>query len=117
MILIQYMLIPNVVNANVSFQLDMANFFCVSRVENSPDDVKDFFDANVQKMGYSHLKTSINHNPQPFLNGNELPFENYFISLAKYGKVYVTIEHANANNLEEAFLNHQKSIDYLLKNF
>ena len=68
---------PQGVNANVGFQLDMANFFCVSRVENSPADVQAFFEANVKKMGYSHLKTSINKQPQPFLNGNELPFEVY----------------------------------------
>ena len=108
---------PKGVNANVGFQLDMANFFCVSRVENSPADVQAFFEANVKKMGYSHLKTSIAKKPQQFLNGNELPFEVYFKSLAKNGKVYVTVEHANADNLDAAYANHQKSIDYLLKTF
>jgi len=108
---------PKGVNANVGFQLDMANFFCVSRVENAPADVLAFFEANVKKMGYSHLKTSINHKPQQFLNGNELPFEAYFKPLAKNGKVYVAIEHANADTLEDAYINHQKSIDYLTKNY
>lgn len=108
---------PKGVNANVGFQLDMANFFCVSRVVNSPNDVQNFFEANVKKMGYSHMKTSKNRTPQPFLDGNELPFDVYLLSLSKYGKVYVTIEHANADTLENAYINHQKSIDYLLKNF
>ena len=108
---------PKGVNANVGFQLDMANFFCVSRVENSPADVQAFFEATVGKMGYSHLKTSIAHKPQQFLNGNELPFEVYFAALARQGKAYVAIEHANADNLDEAYRNHQKSIDYLLKTF
>ena len=108
---------PNGVNANVGFQLDMANFFCVSRVENSPADVQAFFEANIKRMGYSHLKTSIAHQPQPFLNGNELPFDVYFKTLAKNGKVYLAIEHFNADTLENAYINHQKSIDYLLKNF
>lgn len=108
---------PQGVNANVGFQLDMANFFCVSRVENSPADVRAFFEANVKKMGYSHLKTSIDKKPQQVLNGNELPFDVYFSSLTKYGKVYVAIELANADNLEAAYTNHQKSINYLLQNF
>jgi len=108
---------PKGVNANVGFQLDMANFFCVSRVENSPADVKAFFEANVQKMGYSHLKSSVAHKPLQYLDGNELPFEAYFKPLAKNGKVYVAIEVANADTLEDAYVNHQKSIDYLLKNF
>lgn len=108
---------PKGVNANVGFQLDMANFFCVSRVVNSPNDVQNFFEANVKKMGYSHMKTSKNRTPQPFLDGNELPFDVFLLSLSKYGKLYVTIEHANADTLENAYINHQKSIDYLLKNF
>lgn len=108
---------PKGVNANVGFQLDMANFFCVSRVENSPTDVQAFFEANVKRMGYSHLKTSINHKPQQYLNGNELAFDVYFNALSKKGKVYMAIEHANADTLKDAYLNHQKSIDYLLKNY
>jgi sugar phosphate isomerase/epimerase len=108
---------PKGVNANVGFQLDMANFFCVSRVENSPADVKAFFEANVKKMGYSHLKSSVAHKPLQYLDGNELPFDAYFAPLAKNGKVYVAIEVANAETLEDAYANHLKSVDYLLKNF
>jgi len=108
---------PQGVNANVGFQLDMANFFCVSRVVSSPADVQAFFEANVKKMGYSHLKTSINRTPQQYLNGNELPFDVYFKQLSKYNKVYVAIELFNADTLEIEYANTQKSIDYLLSNF
>jgi sugar phosphate isomerase/epimerase len=108
---------PKGANANLGFQLDMANFFCTSRVVSSPDDVRNFFEANVKKMGYSHIKTSKNRKPQPFLDGNELSFDVYFASLSKYGKVYVAVEHAIADTLENSYINHQKSIDYLLKNF
>lgn len=108
---------PKGVNANVGFQLDMANFFCVSRVENAPSDAQAFVEANVKKLGYSHLKTSINHQPQKFLNGNELSFDFYFNLLSKNDKVYMAIEHANADTLEEAYANHEKSIKYLLNNF
>jgi hypothetical protein len=86
-------------------------------VVSSPNDVRNFFEANVKKMGYSHMKTSKDRTPQPFLNGNELPFDVYFLSLSKYDKVYEAIEHANADTLENAYINHQKSIDYLLNNF
>ncbi|HWQ61083.1 MAG TPA: hypothetical protein VN521_02155, partial [Negativicutes bacterium] len=82
-----------------------------------PADVRAFFEANVKRLGYSHLKSSIAKKPQKFLSGNELPFEAYFGPLAKNGKVYLAIEHANADTLQEAYDNHQKSIDYLLKNF
>lgn len=108
---------PKGVNGNVGFQLDTANFFCTSRAGNSPGDVKAFFEENVKKMGYSHLKTSIDKKPGLVLNGNDVPFETFFTSLAKNGKVYVAIELANADTLENAYLNHQKSIDYLRKNF
>ncbi|MCE5284125.1 MAG: sugar phosphate isomerase/epimerase [Deltaproteobacteria bacterium] len=108
---------PKGVNANVGFQLDMANFFCVSRVVSPPEAVKAFFEANVKKVGYSHLKTSINRKPQTTLNENELPFATYFSALSKEGKVYVAIELANPNTLEEAYANHLKSVDYLKANF
>jgi hypothetical protein len=68
-------------------------------------------------MGYTHLKTSIDKKTGLVLNGNEVPFETFFTSLAKNGKVYVAFELANADTLENTKINHQKSIDYLLKNF
>ncbi len=108
---------PKGVNSNVGFQLDTANFFCTSRAENSPGDVKAFFEENVKRMGYTHLKTSINKTPGQVLDGNEVPFEAFLDLLAKNGKVYVAFELANADTLENAKINHQKSIDYLIKNF
>jgi sugar phosphate isomerase/epimerase len=105
------------VSANVGFQLDMANFFCVSRVVSSPEEVRAFFEANVKKVGYSHLKTSIARKPQTALNGNELAFDVYFAALAREGKSYVAMELANPETLEQAYANHLKSVDYLLKNF
>jgi len=105
------------VSANVGFQLDMANFFCVSRVVSSPEEVRAFFEANVKKVGYSHLKTSIARKPQTALNGNELPFDVFFSALAREGKAYVAIELANPDTLEQACGNHVKSVDYLRKNF
>ena len=108
---------PNGVNTNVGFQVDTANFFCTSRAENSPSDVKAFFEGNANRVTYTHLKTSTDKKPAQVLNGNEVPFDVFFSSLAKHGKVYIALELANADTLEDAKTNHQKSIDYLLKNF
>jgi sugar phosphate isomerase/epimerase len=108
---------PKGVNSNVGFQMDTGNFFCTSRAENSPGDVKAFFEENVKRMGYTHLKTSINKTPGQVLDGNEVPFETFLDLLAKNGKVYVAFEFANADTLENEKINHQKSIDYLNKNF
>lgn len=51
------------------------------------------------------------------MNGNEVPFDVFLNALAKNGKVYIAFELANADTLENVYANHQKSIDYLLKNF
>jgi sugar phosphate isomerase/epimerase len=108
---------PKGVNANVGFQVDTANFFCTSRAENSPSDVKAFFEENAKRVTYIHIKSSIDKKPALVLNGNDVPFDAFFNSLAKNGKVYVALELANADTLENAYTNHQKSIDYLRKNY
>lgn len=108
---------PKGVNSNVGFQLDTANFFCTSRADNAPADVKAYFEGAVKRMGYTHLKTSIDKKPAQVLNGNAVPFETFLAALAHNGKVYVAFELANADSLENAYANHQKSIDYLRKNF
>lgn len=102
------------VNANVGFQLDTANFFCVSRVVTPVDEAKQFFEKNVSRIGYTHLKTSKEHVPQKVLGENELPFGVYFKELAKQGKVYVAIElDTNVAQLDEAYANHIQCVNYL----
>ena len=108
---------PKGVNTNVGFQVDTANFFCTSRAENAPNDVRAFFEENAKRVTYAHLKSSIDKKPALVLNGNDVPFDVFFNSLAKNGKVYIALELANADTLENAYTNHQKSIDYLRKNF
>jgi sugar phosphate isomerase/epimerase len=105
------------VNGNVAFQVDTANFFCTSRADNSPDDVKAFMTENIKRVTYSHLKTSIDKKPGQTLNDNALPFSTFLELFGKSGAKYVAFELANPQSLEEAFANHQKSIEYLKKNF
>jgi hypothetical protein len=106
------------VDANVGFQLDVANFFCVSRQPGEPAAVRNFFESNVDKVGYTHLKTSRNHKAQPVLGPNELSFDVYFAGLEKHAKHYVAIElTGNAGSLNEVFKNHINSIDYLTENY
>ena len=45
-------------NSNVKWQMDIANFFAVSRVVTKPEDAKAFLEKNVGRLGYSHLKSS-----------------------------------------------------------
>jgi hypothetical protein len=58
----------------------------------------------------------VDHKPQQSLVGNELSFDIFFNLLSKFGKVYVAIELANADSLENAYTNHQES-EYLRNNF
>jgi sugar phosphate isomerase/epimerase len=108
---------PNGVNSNVALQVDTGNFFCVSRENNSPSDVRAFMEAVGKKVLYSHLKTSVDRKTGKILNGNDVPFDFFFDLYAKYGNVYVTLELANGDTLENTKTNHQKSVDYLIKNF
>jgi len=43
------------------------------------------------------------------LNGNDVPFDVFLNSLAKNGKVYIALELANADTLENAYANHQRA--------
>jgi sugar phosphate isomerase/epimerase len=104
---------PHGVNANVGLQMDVANFFCVSRAPARPEDVKAFVERNVSKVVYVHLKSSKDHKPQQVLDGNELPFEVFFSELQKAGKSYVAIELDGPATAADAFSNHIKSIGYL----
>jgi len=105
----------NGVNENVGLQLDVANFFCTSRVPSKPGDVNTFVANNVSKIGYTHLKTSKDHKPQQVLDGNELPFETFFNFLQKQDKNYMAIELSQSTSLADVYENHIQSIDYLKK--
>jgi len=72
---------------------------------------------NAARIGYTHLKSSKSLKAQPVLNGNDLPFEEYFTYLKKYGKNYIALELDAAATLKEAYANHIKSIEYLKKNY
>ena len=105
-------------NPNVGLQFDTGNFFCTSRVLTKPADAQAFLEKYIGKLGYIHLKTSsTEHKPQPVLGENELDF-NVILSLMVKNRVpWVAIELAQADTLEECYSNHEKSIDYLTKNY
>ena len=105
------------VNTNVDWQLDVANFFSVSRLPKQPNEVKGFFEENVGRISYTHLKSSIEGENQPILCGNDLSFDVYLDSLAKNNKVYVVIELTEAETLEAVYDNHRKSIAYLTSSY
>jgi len=105
------------VNANVGLQLDVGNFFCTSRVPSEPEAARAFLAANASRVGYTHLKTSKLNKVQPVLDGNQLPFETIFELLQKNGKNYLAIELDPASNPDQAFENHLKSVEYLVRTF
>jgi sugar phosphate isomerase/epimerase len=105
------------VNEKVGLQLDVANFFCTSRVPSEPGQVKSFVADHAARIGYTHLKTSKAHKPQPVLDGNELPFEDFFTYLQKNRKNYIAMELDPAAILADVYANHIKSIEYLEKNY
>jgi len=105
------------INANVSWQLDTANFFSVSRATNGPNEVKKFFQQNVERISYTHLKSSKEGQNQPIICGNDLSLDVYLDSLSKKSKVYVVIELPAAETLEAVYDNHSKSIAYLSSSY
>lgn len=101
------------VNVNVDWQLDTANFFSVSRSVNHPNEIKGFLEENVERISYTHLKSSIEGENQPIICGNDLSLGLYLASLSEKNKVYVVIELPAAETLEVVYDNHSKSIAYL----
>ena len=101
------------VNVNVGWQLDTANFFSVSRVTNSSNEVKQLLEANSERIDYTHLKSSKDGQSQPILGSNDLPLGTYLECLAKKGNAYVAIELPSTDTLEEIYANHTKSLAYL----
>jgi sugar phosphate isomerase/epimerase len=106
-------------NKNVGWQLDTANFFCVSRVPADPQAVKAFLDKNAAKIGYLHLKTSVKGVCQPALGDHELSFDAYFSAVAKVKMPYLAIEldATNVKTLDELKDKFGQSLKYLTKTY
>jgi sugar phosphate isomerase/epimerase len=104
-------------NSNVKWQMDIANFFAVSRVVPKPEDAKAFLEKNVGRLGYSHLKSSSpEHKTTDVLQENELPIATVFDILAKNKVNYLAIELTQKKSFDECAGNLMKSIDFLKKN-
>lgn len=108
---------PLGINTNVGWQLDTANFFSVSRVANDPNEVKKLFEENVERIDYTHLKSSKDGQSQPILGSNTLSLGVYLELLSQKSKIYVAIELPSAETLEEAYSNHRKSTAYLCTSY
>jgi len=106
------------VNPNVGLQFDTGNFFCVSRVLTKPVDAQAFLEKYSGKLAYIHLKTSSSeHKPLSVLGENELDFNIIFSLMVKNKVPWVAIELVQVDKLEECYNNHEKSIEYLMKNY
>jgi sugar phosphate isomerase/epimerase len=106
------------VNSNVKWQMDIANFFAVSRVVTKPEDAKAFLEKNVGRLGYTHLKSSSpDHKTTDVLQENELPIAPVLEILAKNKVNYIAIELTQKKGFDECAANLMKSIDFLKKNY
>jgi sugar phosphate isomerase/epimerase len=106
------------VNSNVGYQLDTANFFCLSRVWTKPADAQAFIEKYAGRMGYMHLKTSSpEHKAQQVIGDNELDFDIIFAIADKAKMRYVGFELDQPATLEQAIENHKKSAEYLKGKF
>ena len=105
-------------NSNVKWQMDIANFFAVSRVVPKPEDAKAFLEKNVGRLGYAHLKSSSpEHKVTDVLQENELPIATVFDILSKNKVNYLAIELTQKKGFDECANNLMKSIDFLKKNY
>jgi sugar phosphate isomerase/epimerase len=105
-------------NSNVKWQMDIANFFAVSRVVTKPEDAKAFLEKNVGRLGYTHLKSSsAEHKTTDILQENELPIAPVLEILAKNKVNYIAIELTQKKGFDECAANLLKSIDFLKKNY
>ena len=105
-------------NSNVKWQMDIANFFAVSRVVTKPEDAKAFLEKNVGRLGYAHLKSSsAEHKTTDILQENELPIAPVLEILAKNKVNYLAIELTQKKGFDECAANLMKSIDFLKKNY
>jgi sugar phosphate isomerase/epimerase len=106
------------VNSNVKWQMDIANFFAVSRVVTKPEDAKAFLEKNVGRLGYTHLKSSSpDHKTTDILQENELPIAPVLEILSKNKVNYIAIELTQKKGFDECAANLMKSIDFLKKNY
>jgi sugar phosphate isomerase/epimerase len=105
-------------NSNVKWQMDIANFFAVSRVLPRPEDARAFLEKNVGRLGYAHLKSSSpEHKTTDVLQENELPIATVFDILSKIKVPYLAIELNQKKGFDECAGNLLKSIEFLKKNY
>ena len=105
-------------NANVGWQIDVANFFVTQRVPAKPDDARAFLEKHAGKLHYAHIKTATADNKTATVLGdNPLPFDLVFQAVSKSKTPYVAIELPQPNTLDEVYANTKKSVDYLRQNY
>ena len=101
------------VSEAVNCQPDTGNFFCAARIPASPEQAKKFLDDNIERTSYIHLKSSVDHEFQAVLTDNALDFDYVFDLLASHQVPYIAIELVPAENADQAYKNHEASVEYL----
>jgi sugar phosphate isomerase/epimerase len=105
-------------NANVGWQIDVANFFVSQRVPAQPEEARAFVDQHAGKLVYAHIKSATKDNKTaPVLGDNPVPFDLVFGAMSKVKTPYISIELPQPDTLDELYANTKKSVEYLRKNF
>ncbi len=97
----------------VRWQYDTANPFSASRVAATPADVRSMLEQFASRLGYAHIKSSVDNKPTRILTDNPTPFPVVFEVLGAAGAPYACIELDQDASYEACIENHKKSLDYL----
>jgi sugar phosphate isomerase/epimerase len=100
---------------NVGLQFDTANpFQNISREKSDPDRVEKYLASVSDRWITTHLKSGKDGVFQPVLDENPLDLGRVLSLMNKHKVPYVAFELAGVSEKEECFINHSKSVKYLI---
>jgi sugar phosphate isomerase/epimerase len=100
---------------NIGLQFDTANpFQNISREKSDPVKVEKYLDSVSDRWITTHLKSGKDGVFQPVLDENPLDLGKVLSLMNKHKVPYVAFELASVSDKTECFMNHSKSVKYLI---
>lgn len=100
---------------NVGLQFDTANpFQNISREKSDPGKVEKYLASVSERWITTHLKSGKDGVFQPFLDENPLDLGKVLSLMNKHKVPYVAFELASVSDKNDCFINHSKSVKYLI---